>query len=54
MCALVGARWNPVLSLYYKRLREKGKAPKVALVAVMRKLLSYLNNLVKEPSAIAA
>jgi transposase len=54
MCALVASRWNPVLSLYYKRLREKGKAPKVALVAVMRKLLSYLNNLLKEPNAIAA
>lgn len=54
MCALVAARFNPVLSTYYKRLRLAGKKPKVALVAVMRKLIIYLNNLLREPKTIGA
>jgi transposase len=37
---VVGAlRWNPVLAAYYKRLLARGKEPKVALMACMRKLL---------------
>jgi hypothetical protein len=43
MSALAAARSNPVLAPFYRRLRAAGKAPKVALVAVMRKLLLYLN-----------
>jgi len=43
MAALTGARCNPVLSEYYKRLTGSGKPPKVALVACMRKLLTHLN-----------
>ena len=34
---------NPVLKAYYQRLRAKGKEPKVALVACMRKLIVILN-----------
>jgi transposase len=43
MGALVATRWNPVIRLFYQRLRAAGKAKKVALVACMRKLLTILN-----------
>ena len=43
MSALVASRFNPVLKAYYKKLIEKGKAPKVALMALMRKLILILN-----------
>jgi transposase len=36
---------NPVLKAYYERLRAKGKAAKVALVACMRKLIVILNTM---------
>ena len=44
---IVGAatRGNPVLKAHYRRLREKGKEPKVALVACMRKLIVILNTM---------
>ena len=46
MAALVATRWNPVIRVFYQRLRAAGKAPKVALVAAMRKLLTMLNAMV--------
>jgi transposase len=36
-------RNNPVLKAYYQRLLAKGKAPKVAIIACMRKLIGILN-----------
>lgn len=39
MPTLVGVRFNPWLRAYYLRLRARGKKPKVALIAAMRKLL---------------
>jgi len=39
MPTLVAVRCNPWLRAYYQRLRARGKLPKVALVAAMRKLL---------------
>lgn len=47
MSALVAARHNPVLRAFYQRLRHAGKPGKVALVAVMRKLLTTLNAMMK-------
>jgi transposase len=47
MAALSAARTNPILQAFYQRLRSTGKAHKVALVAVMRKLLIHLNSLLK-------
>jgi transposase len=47
MAALVATRFNPILKDFYQRLIEKGKAKKLAITAVMRKLLSYLNSLIK-------
>lgn len=50
MAALVAARRNPILSRFYQRLRTKGKPAKVALTAVMRKLVTLLNHLLKNPN----
>jgi transposase len=47
MAALVASRRNSVIRAFYKRLRDGGKAPKVALVACMRKLLTILNAMIK-------
>lgn len=47
MAALVATRHNPPLASFYRRLRDAGKPAKVALVAVMRKLLTILNAMVK-------
>jgi transposase len=47
MATLVATRFNPVIRVYYRRLRAAGKAPKVALVAAMRKLLCILNAMVR-------
>ena len=47
MAALVASRRNSVIRAFYKRLRDAGKAPKVALVACMRKLLTILNAMIK-------
>jgi len=46
--ALTASRRNPHLSVFYKRLIECGKKPKVALTAVMRKLVILANTLLKE------
>ena len=48
MPALVAARCNPQLSCVYKTLRSQGKEAKVALVAIMRKLLILANILICE------
>jgi transposase len=47
MSALAATRWNPVIKARYRHLVEKGKKPKVALVACMRKLLVHLNTLMR-------
>lgn len=47
MGTLVAVRHNPVLKTFYQRLCTAGKAPKVALTACMRKLLTILNAMLK-------
>jgi transposase len=47
MPALVAMRFNPDLKSKYAALREAGKPAKVAIVALMRKLLETANALVK-------
>jgi transposase len=42
------SRWNPVIRVFYQRLRANGKPPKVALVACMRKLLTILNAMLRD------
>lgn len=50
MAALVATRHNATLKGFYQRLRAAGKPPKVALVAVMRKLLTIINAMMKHQS----
>lgn len=47
MAALSAARFNPILKTFYQRLLAQHKPFKVAITAVMRKLLVYLNALLK-------
>jgi transposase len=47
MAAVSAARHNPVLRVFYRRLRDAGKPAKVALVATMRKLLTIVNAMLK-------
>lgn len=47
MAALAATRWNTVIRMRYGHLVAKGKKPKVALVACMRKLLIHLNSLMR-------
>jgi transposase len=49
MAALVAARYNPILQAFYQRLVAAGKPKKVAITAVMRKLVVLLNHLLKNP-----
>ena len=45
-CLGAATQNNPVLKAFYQRLIAKGKEPKVALVACMRKLIVILNTLI--------
>ena len=47
MAALTAIRRNPNLAAFYKRLRDRGKQPKLALVAVMRKLVALADALLR-------
>ncbi len=48
MPALAAIRWNPGLRRKYEALLAAGKPPKVALTAVMRKLIVLANALVRQ------
>ena len=48
LAALSAIQFNPVIKVFYKRLRDRGKKPKVALVAVMRKMLVILNTMIRK------
>jgi transposase len=52
MAALVAARSNHHLKAFYQRLRTAGKPAKVALTAVMRKLIILMNHLLKNPNFV--
>jgi transposase len=45
-CLGAATQNNPVLKAFYQRLIAKGKEPKVALVACMRKLIIILNTMI--------
>ena len=47
MASLSATRHNEILKAFYGRLVQAGKPKKVALVAVMRKLIIYLNRVLK-------
>lgn len=48
LAAMNGARFNPVLKEMYERLIAAGKPPKVAFIALARKLLTILNAMVRD------
>ena len=48
MAALVASRHNHVLACFYQGLAKRGKPPKPALTAVMRKLLCLANRLLRD------
>ena len=48
LAAMNGARFNPVLKAMYERMIAAGKPPKVALIALARKLLTILNAMVRD------
>lgn len=54
MAALVASRHNPVLRTLYLRLLDRGKAKKLALTALMRKLIILANHLLKHPDFVLA
>jgi transposase len=50
MATMIAVRINPVLREFYKRLLERGKGKKVALIASMRKLLHVIWGVLKNQS----
>jgi transposase len=48
LARFLASRFNADLRTFYRRLTREGKPPKLALTAVMRKLLSLANTLVRE------
>ncbi len=48
MAALTAMTHNPLIKLFADRLKAKGKASKVVIVAAMRKLLALLNAMIRE------
>lgn len=48
MATVTAIRWNPAIRAFHARLRAAGKAPKVALTACMRKLLTVLNAMIRD------
>lgn len=50
MCAITAIRKNHDLSQFYIRLRANGKAAKVAIIAVVRKLLTMANSVMTRRS----
>ena len=48
MAALAAIRWNPAFRGAYDRLRGRGTPAKAAIVAVMRKLLTVLNAMLRD------
>lgn len=53
MAAMSAMRFEPRLKAFYESLRARGKAGKVAIVAVMRKMLVILNARVRDQLATA-
>lgn len=48
MAALVAGRHNPVLKAFRQKLDAAGKKPKVAIVALMRKIITTLNAMIRD------
>jgi len=53
MAAMSASQHNPVLKAFHDRLEAAGKEPKVVIVAVMRKMITTLNAMVRDDVAWA-
>jgi len=53
MAAMSASNWNPALKLFHDRLKGAGKLPKVVIVAVLRKMITTLNAMVRDDIAWA-
>ena len=54
MAAVCGKTTNPILRDFYNRLIARGKPPKLALTAVMRKLVLLANRIAGDPAFVPA
>lgn len=54
MAAIAAATHNPVLREVYRKLRERGKPVKVALIAIARRIVELLNLLLQNPKFMLA
>jgi transposase len=48
MAALSACRYNPALKVFHRRLAATNKKPKVIIVAVMRKMITTLNAMLRD------
>src|SRR6516162_9569890 len=48
MAAMSASNWNPALKAFHDRLKAAGKSPKVVIVAIMRKMITALNAMVRD------
>jgi transposase len=48
MATLSATKFNPVIHTFYEHLVLQGKAKKVAIVACMRKMLIFLNSMIRD------
>ncbi len=48
MAALAASKYNPLLKAFRDKLVQAGKKPKVAIVAVMRKMITMLNAILRD------
>lgn len=53
MVTLVATRYNKAIKEFYDRLLANGKSPKLALTAVMRKIIISLNSMIKNNTFFA-
>jgi transposase len=51
MASVTASVHNPILRTLYQRLLKAGKAKKLALTVLMRKLLVHLNSLMRQQLA---
>ena len=49
MAAKSAIKWNPIIREFYLSLINRGKTEKVAVVAVMRKLIVLMHRIVNDP-----
>ena len=53
IAAMSGGNWNPTLKAFRHRLTAEGRVPKVTIAAVMRKMITIVNAMVRDGVAWA-